>query len=159
MYFFRSSNLYFAQKEHIKVNIFEIFKCSGQNLSNSSCHLWNDKSVPLQIFCNSSLWGQITPLWILSSNIFQFGLKDPIKIQILSVLKKTCHIPHVIFQTTSQLRVILDKSVNNVLGEGMKFLDKCSPLNFNFLDFPVLVWSYPNSSYDFWNLELHFVIT
>ena len=63
-----------------------------------------------------------------------------------------CHIPCVIFQTTSHLKVMLDKSVN-VLGEGMQFLDKCSPLNFNSLDFPQLVWSYPNSSYDFWNLE------
>ena len=50
---------------------------------------------------------------------FKFGLKDPIKIPILSALEKICHIPHVIFQTTSQLKVMLDKSVNNVLGEGM----------------------------------------
>ena len=41
------------------------------------------------------------------------------KIQILSALEKICHIPHVIFQTKSQLKVILDKSVNNILGEGM----------------------------------------
>ena len=33
---------------------------------------------------------------------------------------------------------MLDKSVNNVLGEGMLFLEKCSPLKFNFLDFPRL---------------------
>ena len=32
---------------------------------------------------------------------------------------------------------MLDKSVNNALGEGM-FLEKCSPLKFNFLDFPRL---------------------
>ena len=49
---------------------------------------------------------------------------------------KICHIPYVILQTTSHLKVMLDKSVNNVLGEGMQFLDKCSPLNFNSLDFP-----------------------
>ena len=47
LYFFSSNNIYFAQKEHIKMKIFETFKCSGQNLSNSSCQLWNDKSVPL----------------------------------------------------------------------------------------------------------------
>ena len=51
--------------------------------------------------------------------LFKFGLKDPIKIPILSGLEKICHIPHVIFQTTGQLKVMLDKSVNNVLGEGM----------------------------------------
>ena len=50
-----------------------------------------------------------------------------------------CHIPYVIFQTTSHLKVMLDKSVNNVLGEGMQFLDKCSPLNFDSLDFLQLV--------------------
>ena len=34
----------------------------------------------------------------------------------------------------------------NVLAEGMYFLDKSSPSNFNFLEFPLLVWSCPNSS-------------
>ena len=42
-----------------------------------------------------------------------------IKIPILSALEKIFHIPHVIFQTTSQLKQMLDKSVNNVLGERM----------------------------------------
>ena len=97
LYFFSSNNIYFAQKEHIKMKIFETFKCLGQNSSNSSCQLWNDKSVPLQILCNSSLSWQITPLWILSLYFFKFGLKDPIKIPILSALGKTCNIRHVIF--------------------------------------------------------------
>ena len=119
LYFFSSNNIYFAQKEPIKMKICETFKCSGQNSSNSLCQLWNDKSVPLQILRNSSLSWQITPLWILSSYFFKFGLKDPIKIPILNALEKICHIPHVIFQTRSQLKVMLDKSVNNVLGAGM----------------------------------------
>ena len=37
LYFFGSNILYFGQKQPIKVQIFEIFECSGQNLSNSSC--------------------------------------------------------------------------------------------------------------------------
>ena len=119
LYYISSNNIYFAQKGPIKMKIFEIFKCSGQNTSNSSCQLWNVKSVPLQILCNSWLGWQITPLWILSSYFFKFGLKDPIKISILSALEKICHISYVIFQTISQLKVMLDKSVNNVLGEGM----------------------------------------
>ena len=61
----------------------------------------------------------MTPVWILSSYFFKFGLKDPINIPILSVLEKNCHIPHVLFQTTSQLKVMLDKSLSNVLDEGM----------------------------------------
>ena len=133
------------------MKIFEIFKFSGQNSSNRSCHFWNDKLALLQILRNSSLSWQITPDFKLI--LFKFRLKDPIKIPILSPLEKICHISHVIFQNTSHLKVMLDKHVNSVLGEGMQFLDKCSPLNFNFLDFPLLAWSYSNSSYDFWNLE------
>ena len=101
------------------MKIFETFKCSGQNSSNSSHQLWNDKSIPLQILHNSSLPWQITPVWILSSYFFKFGLRDPIKIPILSALEKIFHTFHVIFQTTSRLKVMLDKSVNNVLGERM----------------------------------------
>ena len=49
LYFFRSKNIYLVQKEHIKMKIFETFKCSGQNSSNSSYQHWNDKPIPLQI--------------------------------------------------------------------------------------------------------------
>ena len=119
LYFFSSNNIYFAQKEPIKMKIFETFECSGQNSSNSSCLIRNEKSVPLQILHNSSLSWQITPLWILCSYFYKFGLKDAIKIPNLSALEKNCHIPHVIFETTSQLKLMLDKSANNVLGEGM----------------------------------------
>ena len=99
LYFFSSNNIYFAQKEPIKMKIFETSKCLGQNLSNSPCQLWNHKSVPLQILYNSSLSWQIIPLWILSSNFFKFGLKYPIKIPILSALEKklpysSCHFPN-----------------------------------------------------------------
>ena len=55
---------------------------------NSSCQLWNSKSVPLQILHNSSLSWQITPLLILSSYFFKFGLKDPIKIPISGAPEK-----------------------------------------------------------------------
>ena len=101
---FSSDNIYFPQKEHIKMKICETFKCSSQNSSNSSCQFWNDKSIPLQILHHSSFSWHITPLWILSSYFSYFGLKDPIKIPILRLsiaLVKICHIP-VIFQTTSQ---------------------------------------------------------
>ena len=97
LYFFNSNDIYFAQKEPIKIKFFETFKSSGQTLSNSSCQLWHDKSVPLQILHNHSLPWQITPLWILRSYFFKFGIKGPIKIPILSSLKKICHIPHLSF--------------------------------------------------------------
>ena len=100
LYFFGSSNIYFAQREHIKMRILETFKCSCQNSSNSSCQLWNDKSITLQILCHSLLSSEINPLWILSSYVFNFGLKDPIKIPILKLsnsLVEIWHILHVIF--------------------------------------------------------------
>ena len=63
LYTFFSSNItYFGQKQPVKVQIFEIFKCSGQNLSNSSCQFWTDKSIPLQIWYHSSLSWHKTPL-------------------------------------------------------------------------------------------------
>ena len=37
LYLFSSNNIYFAQKEHIKVKIFETFKCLSQNSSNFPC--------------------------------------------------------------------------------------------------------------------------
>ena len=67
--------------------------------------LWNDKSIPLQILDFSSLPWHITPLQILSSYLFYFGRKDPIKVPILtlsSALVKMCQISQVFFQTTSQ---------------------------------------------------------
>ena len=59
--FFRSIIIFFFQKEPIEVQIFQTFECSCQNLSNSSCQFWNDKSVPPQIMHHSSLSWQITP--------------------------------------------------------------------------------------------------
>ena len=69
LYFFSSNIIYFDQKEQI----FEIFECSGQNSSNSSCQFWNDKLIPLLILHHSSLLSRITPLYILSSYIVNFG--------------------------------------------------------------------------------------
>ena len=45
LYFFGSKIIYFVQKKPIKVKIFETFECKGQNSSNSSCQVWNDKSI------------------------------------------------------------------------------------------------------------------
>ena len=103
--FFSSNNIYFAHKEPIKVKIFETLERSGQNLTNFLCQFLNDKSIPLQILHHSSLPQHITSLWILSSHFSYFGLKDPINMPILRLsiaLVKICHIPHVIFQITSQ---------------------------------------------------------
>ena len=41
--FFTLNIIYFAQKHPIKVQFFEFFECSGENLSNFSCQFWTDK--------------------------------------------------------------------------------------------------------------------
>ena len=87
LYFFSSSNIYFAQREPNKVKIFEIFECSGQNLSNSLCQFWNNKSIPLQILYPSSVSWKITPLYFFSSNNIYFAQKEHIKMNIFETFK------------------------------------------------------------------------
>ena len=84
---FSSNNIYFAQKEPIKVKIFETFKCSHQNLSNSSCQFWNDKSISLQILYPSSVSWKITPLYFFSSNKIYFAQKKPIKVKLSEAIE------------------------------------------------------------------------
>ena len=62
LYFFSSKNVYFAQREYIKLKMFETLQCLGQNSSNSSCKFWSDKSIPLQILHHFLLSWLITPL-------------------------------------------------------------------------------------------------
>ena len=108
-----SSVLFLAQtiytllkRSTLKWNFFETFKCSYQNSSNSSCQFWNvNSSSNFTSFLIASFLIVITPLWILSSYLSYFGLKDLINIPILRLsiaLVKICNIPDVIFLTTSQ---------------------------------------------------------
>ena len=104
-HFFSSDNIYFAQKEPIKVNIFETFKWSGQNLSNSSCQFSNDKLIPLQILYHSSMSWKITPLYFLAQTIYTLLKRSPLKGKILrppSAQVKLCQIPLVNFEMTSR---------------------------------------------------------
>ena len=119
---FISDNICFYQKEIIKVKIFETFECSGQDLSNSLRQFWNEKSIPLQILYPPSVSWRKTSLYFFSSNNIYFPQNELIKIPIFSLssaLVKISDILHSIFPTTRQLKVVLDKSVSNVLGETM----------------------------------------
>ena len=80
LYFFSSNNIYFAQKETIKVKIFETLECSGQNLSNSLCQFWNDKLIPYQILHHSSVSWKMTTLHFFSLNNIYFAQKKRIKV-------------------------------------------------------------------------------
>ena len=60
LYFFGSNIIYFGQKQTIKVQIFETFECSSQNLSISFPQFRNDKSFFL--FRHSSVSLNVSPL-------------------------------------------------------------------------------------------------
>ena len=117
LYFFSSNNIYFAQKEPIKVKIFETFEYSGQNLSNSLSQFWNDKSIPLQMLHPSSVSWKITRLYFLPQTIYTLLKRSLLKwkfFRLPSAQVKICHIPYANFETTS------------------KFLSKfCIPLQFH----------------------------
>ena len=87
LYFFRSNNIYFAQKELMKMKIFETFEWSGQILSNTLCQFWNDKSILLQILYHSSVSWKIIPLYLFSSSNIYFAQNEPIKMTIFETLK------------------------------------------------------------------------
>ena len=84
---------------------FVTFKCSGENLPNSSGHFPSNKSVFLQILHHSSLSWKITPLYFFSSNNIYFPQKEPIKwksLRLLSAQFKICQISYTNFETTSR---------------------------------------------------------
>ena len=99
LYFFSWNILYF--KVQIKVQIFEIFKCSCQNSSNSilQCQVYSLSNF-------SSFFSIITNNSSVNFNscIFYFRQKDPKKVSILRLstsLVRICRIAHVTSQTTS----------------------------------------------------------
>ena len=96
---FSSNNIYFVQKETIKVKIFETFECLGQNVSNSLWQFWNDKSIPLQILHPSSVSWKIIPLYFFNLNNLYSAQKERIKVKRLSSTQvKICQIPYANFE-------------------------------------------------------------
>ena len=87
VFFFSLNNIYLAQKKPIKMEIFEIFECSGQNLSNSLCQFINDESIPFQILYPSVVSWKITPLCFFSSNNIYFAQKGHVKMKIFETYK------------------------------------------------------------------------
>ena len=97
LYFFSSNNIYFAQKEPIKVKIFETFECSGQNLSNSFCQFWSDKSI-LSKFCIALQFHERWLLYtVLAQTIYILLKRIPLKwksLRLSSARVKICQISH-----------------------------------------------------------------
>ena len=61
--------------------------CSGQNLSNSLCQFWNNKSIPLQILYLSPVSWKIIPLYFSSSKNIYFAQKEPTKMTIFEIFE------------------------------------------------------------------------
>ena len=102
--FFSSNNIYFAQKEPIKVNIFETFECSGQNLSTSLCQFANNMSIPLQILYPSSVSQKINSTF-LAQTIYTFLKRRPLKwkfLRLSSAQVKICQIPYTYFEMATR---------------------------------------------------------
>ena len=87
LFFFSSNISYFGQKQLIKVQVFEIFECSGENLQNPQCHFPNYKQVFLQILHGSSVSWKTTSRYFFRSKIIYFPWKGPIKVQMLKTFK------------------------------------------------------------------------
>ena len=64
-----------------------LFECSCQNLSNSSCKFWNEKSIPLQILYPSLVPWKITPLYFFDSSNIYFAQKERINMNIFGTFK------------------------------------------------------------------------
>ena len=116
---FSSNNTYFAQNESFKVKIFEVPGSIFVKLLMLTLKLQVNSSSNFASFFivmadNSSVDFKLIlfQLWIKGSH------QNP-NFETFKCSGEICHIPYVIFQTTSQLKVMLDKSVNNILGEGM----------------------------------------
>ena len=95
--------LFWIKGSHESSN-FDTFKCSGENLSNSSCHFPSNKSDFLQILNHSSVSWKITPLYIfLAKAIYTLLKRSPLKwksLRLLSTQVKICEIPYANFETS-----------------------------------------------------------
>ena len=102
LYFFSSNNIYLAQKEPIKKNIFETFECLGQILSNSLCQFLNHESIPLQNLYPSSVSRKTTPLYFLADKIYTLLKRSLLKWKLwifTCAQVKVCEISCVNFET------------------------------------------------------------
>ena len=85
--------IYFCQNQPINVQIFEIFECLRQNLSNFSCQFWTEKSLPFSYF--PSFFINIVHNTNFELIHFLLWIKDLIKVSILQLSRNlrnsSCH--------------------------------------------------------------------
>ena len=83
--FFSSDRVYFGQNSPLKWNS-QTFECLGENSPNSSCYIWNDKSVFLYFLHHSSMSWEISLLYFLSWNFIWLLQKEPTTVQNFRLL-------------------------------------------------------------------------
>ena len=95
--------LHWTKESHESIN-FDTFKCSDENLPNTSCYFPNHKSVFLQILHESSVSRKITTLYFFRSNVITLHEKDQSKCKFLRLLSAWVKIDQIlaIFETTNQ---------------------------------------------------------
>ena len=98
LYFFSSNNIYVAQKEPVKMKIFETFEDSGQILTNSLCQFWNGESI-LYKFCIQIHFHERQLLYtFLAQTIYTLLIRSPLKwksLRLSSTQVKICQIHYI----------------------------------------------------------------
>ena len=93
----------YGQKEPIKVQFFRLLSALMKVHPIPHAIFETIRSGFIQILHHCSVWWKITPPCFCSPNLIYFGQKEPIEKEIfLSGWVKIHHIPHVIFETTSE---------------------------------------------------------
>ena len=87
LYFITSNIIFCSHRQPITGQIFEIFECKDQNLLNSFCQFWTDKSIAFQSLYHSPVSWKITSLYLFSSNIINFCQNQPIKVQVFETFE------------------------------------------------------------------------
>ena len=142
------------------MQIFDTFKCSSQNLSNSLCQFWNDKWIPLQILHHSPLSWKRTPLYFLPQTLHILVKSSPLKCKYFSFLiarLEIYQIPYVNFELTSQFFfkscIILHSHdtqlLCNFLAHVFSILDKRILSKSQFWHFQVFWWKFAKFTMSF----------
>ena len=136
---------------------FETFTCCGENIANSSCHFWEQKSFFLQILHQYLVLPNITPLYSFKSNIIYFGQRQPIKVKMFEIFKysgqnsskSSCQF----WKNKSwQITLLLFLSSYFFYFGFKRILSKSK-----FWDFEVSGENFPNSSCHFWKQKSVFL--
>ena len=105
LYIFSSNNIWFSQQEIIKVKIFETFKWSGQNFSDSLCNFETTSRFLSKFWIPLHFHEWQLLFTFLAQTIYLLVKGRLLKgkfLRLWSAQVKICQIPHVNFEMTSR---------------------------------------------------------